>query len=1015
MINENLLNKEKKALKEKKIEVIKRLENIELYLESDIYKDTNLDEPVELKLYKDWKISKKSNAKFIDNKIIFNSEKHEYIYYNNEELLLQLFNKNAKVEFLVDEIDGLDIELHIIGYKEDNTKEVHEIIKFNTETYIEIKQGLRISLALRLKGIGSCNINKLIVSNHELWIDNQLEYILYRNIKSKEDGKEVYNSGKIDVNKHKNITYIPSIKIYKSYLKEKNYEYIKIFNKNINVLDETFFNIKLDVIKDNKVKIDGIIKISYKNGKFEYVQLKNKDDIVLVNDKVSQIEGYVRIQNTGIFKSISFNIEEHDYAPTKTLELDLEKNNWLNVFKKQINLKYQHNSLFIDAHINEGKAKYLSYLEDNNSFSLGPKNIILPIDDKMIYKIEPRITTDEKLNVHLMAVFYNSNEKLSVNQLINNSVNIIQPPRGSNSIRLALRVNGNGKACITNITIQEFEKIKYNNLLEIIDKSELNYLNIQKPKYIKNFNMAVIMDEFTTSSYENECNLIKLSPNSWKKELIQNDVDLLFVESAWNGNGGIWFKKVGDYGYENNKELFDIIEWCNLNNIPTVFWNKEDPVHFERFINTAKRFDLILTTDSNSISDYKKYAGDKIIDVLLFAAQPAKNNPIKLYKEKINKACFAGSYYKLHEERAKDTKIILDEVIEFGLDIYDRNYEAVKKGTMPNHVFPDRFKPYIKGSLKYNEIDKAYKGYKLVVNLNTVKNSPTMFARRVYEVLACGTPVISNYSQGIKNIFKDLVYIVENKGEMKDTIQKLMNDDTYYAKSQMNGMREVFEKHTYNHRFKFILDKLGLKYTDSQSEITLLAVVKSKKEFEQILNIYKKQNYKQKKLVILISKFDGYIDIFKKYNIEDINVYIKSYMHNYNNISGFIKSNFFGFISHNKFYGENYLRDLSHAIKYTNADIIGKSAYYHIENNSLNLKNAENEYIFTENINIFSAISKPNVFDYDDIDKIINNIESINIDEYAKRGKRVFSTDKYNYIDNYNENTDKNIIKMIEI
>lgn len=72
------------------------------------------------------------------------------------------------------------------------------------------------------------------------------------------------------------------------------------------------------------------------------------------------------------------------------------------------------------------------------------------------------------------------------------------------------------------------------------------------------------MDEFTTACYEDECRLIKVSPNNWKAELIQNKPDILFVESAWKGNGGQWFKKVGDYGKENNKELYELVNWCNI-------------------------------------------------------------------------------------------------------------------------------------------------------------------------------------------------------------------------------------------------------------------------------------------------------------------------------------------------------------------------------------------------------------------------------------------------------------------
>ncbi|NGY93841.1 glycosyltransferase family 1 protein [Bacillus megaterium] len=55
------------------------------------------------------------------------------------------------------------------------------------------------------------------------------------------------------------------------------------------------------------------------------------------------------------------------------------------------------------------------------------------------------------------------------------------------------------------------------------------------------------------------------------------------------------------------------------------------------------------------------------------------------------------------------------------------------------------------------------KGYKVMLNVNSVKYSQLCFSRRVFEGLACGTPIISSYSEGVKRMFKDIVLISENK------------------------------------------------------------------------------------------------------------------------------------------------------------------------------------------------------------------------------------------------------------
>ena len=124
---------------------------------------------------------------------------------------------------------------------------------------------------------------------------------------------------------------------------------------------------------------------------------------------------------------------------------------------------------------------------------------------------------------------------------------------------------------------------------------------------------------------------------------------------------------------------------------------------------------------------------------------------------------------------------------------------------MPNHRFPERYDQHIKGSLKYYEIDKAYKGYKVMINVNTVKYSPTMFSRRVFEGLACGTPIVSTYAQGIENMFGELVYISEKEEEIDEAFRSLLRNENEYRQKSMLGIREVLSKHTYAHRLSTLL------------------------------------------------------------------------------------------------------------------------------------------------------------------------------------------------------------------
>ncbi|NIU63138.1 MAG: methyltransferase type 12, partial [Pseudomonas stutzeri] len=96
------------------------------------------------------------------------------------------------------------------------------------------------------------------------------------------------------------------------------------------------------------------------------------------------------------------------------------------------------------------------------------------------------------------------------------------------------------------------------------------------------------------------------------------------------------------------------------------------------------------------------------------------------------------------------------------VEIYDRNFGK----NDPNYQFPPDYQPFIVGTLPFDQIDRAYKGYRYAINLNSIKQSQSMFARRVFELLASNTVTVSNYSRGIRLLFGDLVVTTDNGPEI---------------------------------------------------------------------------------------------------------------------------------------------------------------------------------------------------------------------------------------------------------
>ena len=169
--------------------------------------------------------------------------------------------------------------------------------------------------------------------------------------------------------------------------------------------------------------------------------------------------------------------------------------------------------------------------------------------------------------------------------------------------------------------------------------------------------------------------------------------------------------------------------------------------------------------------------------------------------------------------------------------------------------FPDIYQSAIKGRLDYDEMVKAYKHYKVFLNVNSVKASPTMFSRRVFELLACGTPVISTFSKGIVDLLgDDIVFITESEEDTRKHLEHLLGDDRAWLKASVRGIRKVMEKHTYDVRLQYILEKVGITPLPHRKKALLAVLVKiaDTADLLHLTSILKTQNYRNYEVILLL-------------------------------------------------------------------------------------------------------------------------------------------------------------------
>ncbi|UTD55539.1 glycosyltransferase family protein [Halomonas sp. MS1] len=433
------------------------------------------------------------------------------------------------------------------------------------------------------------------------------------------------------------------------------------------------------------------------------------------------------------------------------------------------------------------------------------------------------------------------------------------------------------------------------------------------PEYPENEKPYVIgiMDEFTTGCFEQDVNLIQPRPDNWYALAEKYKPKLFFIESAWKGNYGSWQYRVADYANKPGQEIAHICQYAREKGIPTLFWNKEDPVHHQKFMCSAKLVDHIFTTDANMKDSYQAKTGNPSVHAMPFAAQPALHKPAPL-TGRLARSCFAGSWYgNRHAERGEAMRWLLQAANHHGLDIFDRNYGT---GIFP---FPEEYQAGIKGSLPYKALCDEYSRYRIFLNVNSVTDSPTMFSRRVFELMACGTPIVSTYAKGIDKLFEsDAVWMVHSQKEADEAIHVLMTNDAEWRRRSLAGIREVFSKHTYAHRLNDIFDRLGIEsHLPTDPAIALVAEAHSQAELEALDQFARKQSYRTFQLGIACAPGLAQLAGSLSENITLLQPGQKAAWLTEQQAEYGIG----GWIAPRCQYGEHYLRDLANATIYESA------------------------------------------------------------------------------------------------
>ena len=523
---------------------------------------------------------------------------------------------------------------------------------------------------------------------------------------------------------------------------------------------------------------------------------------------------------------------------------------------------------------------------------------------------------------------------------------------------------------------------------------------------------GVVLDDFSLAGFAWEFTCLPIAPEASHHSLVELNLDLLLIESAWAANSGAWrYRLMGPEG--PGEDIRRVLASARALKIPIVLWNKEDPPHYEDFLPLARLCDWVFTTDANMIPRYQQDLGHDRIGCLPFAAQPRLHNPVRpTYGWHARDVAFAGMYFAhKYPERREQMDYLLSGALDAcadhkpGFEIFSRYLDS-----KPEYQFPGLLAAQVVGSLNYRQMLTAYKAYKVFLNVNSVVDSPTMCSRRVFEMTAAGAVVVSTPSPALENLFPGgELPVVSSRVQTRDTVKGLLRNAEYRDRVTHRAQRAIWKQHTYLKRADQILGAaLPQVAPHRQPKVSVLAASIRPKQMMHVIRGVAAQRDVEVQLVYGAHGFDFDPAHFKQLcaeaGITDVAAVAMpedwSLGRCLNHLAGLADGEVAAKWDDDDHYGAWYLFDQLQALEFSGANIVGKRArYVQLEQQEVTaLRESGFEHRFTHFVAGPTLVGWVREFQCHPFRDVTTGEDTAFLSDIRESGGSVYAADRFNYV-----------------
>lgn len=206
------------------------------------------------------------------------------------------------------------------------------------------------------------------------------------------------------------------------------------------------------------------------------------------------------------------------------------------------------------------------------------------------------------------------------------------------------------------------------------------------------------------------------------------------------------------------------------------------------FAGFHENYDLILASSKTACSFISKNTGKRVEYFSIATNWDKFSTHTRAGQEYISDYCFTGSYW--HDPRELISMLDPQQLPEYRFHLYGKNWKEV-----------DKFLPYYKGFIPYEELPDVYSNTKILIDdANRVTKPWGALNSRVYDAIAAGIMVITNSKLGSEEIFDGVLPVYSSQEELFKLLKFYLENEEERLKV-VEALQEVVKNnHTYDIR-----------------------------------------------------------------------------------------------------------------------------------------------------------------------------------------------------------------------